>query len=150
MGLSYDITLDREQLKRLRAAFRAAPDSVKKKFDIAAHDFANEVAEAAAGRVTRHPSGLWKKARMTGYQVRDRSDWVVQVMTPGGASGKAMAMSEFASIDRSGKKLGASLDRIYGPPGRILWAAYDERETAWIRTIEDAVAEAAAEIEGGR
>lgn len=149
MGLSYDITLDREQLKRLRAAFRAAQDSVKKKFDIAAHDFANEVAEAAAGRVTRHPSGLWKKARMTGYQVSER-DWTVQVRTPGGRAGKAMAMSEFASMDPSGKKLGASLDRIYGPPGRILWASYDERETAWIRTIEDAVAEAAAEIEGGR
>ena len=129
MGLSYDITIDREQLKRLRAAFRAAPDSVKERFDIAAHDFANEVAGAAAGRVTRHPSGLWKNARMTGYQINEL-DWTVQVMTPGGNAGKAMAMSEFASLDKSGKKLGTTLDRIYGPPGRILWAAYDERETA--------------------
>lgn len=87
---------------------------------------------------------------MIGYQVDEREDWVVQVRTPGGAAGKAMAMSEFASADISGKKLGATLDRVYGPPGRILWAAYDERETAWIRTIEDAVADAAAEIEGGR
>ena len=149
MGLSYDITLDRNQLKRLRAAFRAAPDSVKDKVRVAALDFAEEVAGAAAGRVQKHPSGLWKKARMTGYQVKER-DWTAQVRTPGGRAGKAMAMSEFASFDKSGKKLGATLDRIYGPPGRILWAAYDERETAWIRTIEDAVADAAAEIEGGR
>lgn len=145
----YTISLDRQQLVRLRNAYRAAPDTVKEKVRISAWGFGREVAAAAEARVTKHPSGLWKKARMTGYQIKER-DWVVQVMTPGGRAGRAMAMSEFASVDRSGKKLGQTLDAIYGPPGRILWAAYDQREDEWIRTIGDAVDEAAQEIEGGR
>lgn len=145
----HTISLDRQQLARLRNAYRAAPDTVKEKVRISSWGFAREVASAAEGHVQKHPSGLWKKARMTGYQIKER-DWTVQVRTPGGRAGRAMAMSEFASEDHSGKKLGQTLDRIYGPPGRILWAAYDQREDEWIRTIEDAVDAAAQEIEGGR
>ena len=149
MGLGYDITLDRQQLRRIRKALSKAPELVKDRVRASAMDFADDVASAASGRVTRHPSGLWKNARMTGYQVKQLNDWTVQVRTPGGAAGKAMAMSEFASTDYSGKKLGRTLNAIYGAPGRILWASYDERETAWIQTIERAVVDAAREIEEG-
>lgn len=149
MALGYDIKLDRVATAGIRRRLAGAPESVRMKAHDAALGFASQLASEAAGRARRTPSGLWKRAGGARYNVRDRGEFIT-VQTPGGAAGRALAMSEFASRDRSGKKLGQTLDRIYGPPGRILWATYDSQETSWIQAIERAVDEAAREIEEGR
>lgn len=144
----YTLALSKEMPAVIRELRRAEP-RIKERVHDKATEMAYGIASMAAGMVTQHPSGLWKHAGGPRYVVEERALLNVKVKTPGGNVGKAEAMSEFASKDVSGKKLGGTLSRIYGrDPGRILWAAYDSRETSWIADVERIVAEVAAEVEG--
>jgi hypothetical protein len=140
--------MDKSMPEVIQNLKRAEP-LVKERVHDKALELAAGIASMAAGRATRHPSGLWKGAGGPSYVVKDIARLNVKVSTPGGRVGKALAMSEFADGDFSGKRLGESLDAIYGAPGRILWAAYDSREVAWIDDVERIVAEVAREIEEG-
>lgn len=147
MAIRYTLHIDKQMPDVIRNIQKAGP-LVKERVHDKALELAHGIASMAAGGVSRHPSGLWKGAGGANYVVQDTAPLNVKVKTPGGKVGKAEAMSEFASSDPSGKKLGQSLTSIYGRDGgRILWAAYDSRETAWIDDVERIVAEVAAEIE---
>ena len=149
MAVRYTLKLDKEMPQVIQNLKRAEP-LVKQRVHDKALELAEGIASMAAGRAIRHPSGLWEGAGGARYVVQDKALLNVKVKTPGGAVGKALAMSEFASNDYSGKKLGQTLTGIYGRDGgRILWAAYDEREVAWIEDVERIVAEVAREIEEG-
>ena len=120
---------------------------------------AQTIASGAASRASRHPSGLWRTGRSgrlasPKYRVRKRGEYLFGVETPGGAAGRAEAMSEFArlAVTPQGAALVRQLDALYGRPGgsgggRILWAAADELADSIVSDIEAATAEAAAEIE---
>lgn len=111
-----------------------------------------KVSLSAVGRVNRHPSGLWRKAGSPRYPVKRKSALSVIVQTPGGAVGKAEAISEFAADYKTGqgRNLVNVLTSTYGRPGgsgggRILYAAYDDLAPS----IESAVANKALEVANG-
>ncbi len=148
MALGYDIALDRSTPSVIRTLERGS-ELVKAKVLATVVAVGTEVAAGASARARRHPSGLWKKVRGSGLYRVNTDGLSVKVQTPGGAIGKAEAISEFASADPSGKHLGRSLTGIYGrESGRILWATYDEHEAAYVAAVSAAVAAGAAEIEG--
>lgn len=149
MGRSYDIKLDKVAVDVIAKRLSVSKQIVERNARVVSLRFANELAGAAAGGAKRSPSGLWKGAGGARYNVKDRRDGSIGVQTPGGKAGRALAISEFASKNPSGKKLGQTLSSIYGAPGRILWAAYDSREESWIHAVESAVIDSAREIEGG-
>jgi hypothetical protein len=150
----YDISLDKQAVAQMKRRLAKAPETVKLNVSKVAFTFASEIASSAAGRATRSPSGLWKGAGPANYNVKE-FDGGFSVRTPGGKAGRALAMSEFAIQHKplpgkpGGTQLGRTLSGIYGAPGRILWATYDARERLWIRAVENAVADTAADIEGG-
>lgn len=154
MARGYDISLDKQAIAQMKHRLAQSPDTVKLNVSVVAERFANEIASSAAGRATRHPSGLWKGAGGARYNVKP-FDGGFSVRTPGGKAGRALAMSEFALRFKPTKNaprgtgLGDTLTGIYGAPGRILWASYDARERYWVRAVEQVVDDTAREIEGG-
>lgn len=147
MALGYDIALDRSIPSVIRT-LETGSVVVKEKVLAEVVAVGNEIATGAATRVKRHPSGLWKHVRGSGVYRVKTDGLSVKVETPGGAIGKAEAISEFALADPSGKHLGRTLSGIYGrDKGRILWATYDEHEAAYVAAVEAAVTRGAAEVE---
>ena len=119
---------------------------------------AESIAQAATSRAKQHPSGLWSQGRKSpaapSYRVRKAGAFLFKVQTPGGAAGRAEAMSEFARLATrpQGGALVRELDALYGRPGgsgggRILWAAADEVADGIVADIDAATAAAASEIE---
>lgn len=146
MAIGYDIKLD--GVSQAINRFAKLDGRMKSEVGDAVEQIGNKVSASAVGRVNRHPSGLWKKAGAARYPVKRDGQLNVTVQTPGGAVGKAEAISEFASTFKSpqGRNLISVLNSTYGRPGgsgggRILYAAYDELapsiESDIVRKVEE-------------
>lgn len=142
MRMTYKLDGIREAQNRLSRL----PVAVAREVGDTMREEADKLAASAAAAVKKHPSGLWKKAGNPRYAVKRPSLMVVTVGTPGGAVGKAEAISEFASQYKSpqGRALANGLTSVYGRPGgrgggRVLWKTYDNQEDQIINAVEDAV-----------
>lgn len=136
-------------------ALSKAPFEIKAKVSAEIEDVANQVASAAAGAIRMHPSGLWKGLSSGGYKVAKKTLLSIGVQSLGGAMGKAESMSEFSAIVHAprGYWMIESFNKTYGRTGgsgegRVLWAAYDAREDAYVKAVEEIVAKYAESFGG--
>lgn len=125
-----------------------------------AYDLTLQIADDAAARVVKHPSGLWRAPN----KVRRRKGQVISVQrgrtfspeyqsvrnselsSSVVAGSRAEAITEFASqaFTPRGRRLVEVLNQYYDRTGgigggRVMWAAYDAREGEWERTIDEAI-----------
>lgn len=122
-------------------------------------EYAEKIATEAAGTAQPHPSGLWQadggRTLSPRYRTVKRGTFLVGVQTPGGAVGRAEAISEFAhgGTTPQGAAMVRTLSQTYGRAGgsgggRILWQAADSLSDALEADFKAAAEEAAEAIEG--
>lgn len=115
-------------------------------------------AKAKASVNTSRTHGLWsgKRGRTLSpkYTVKAKGPYWYRIETPTGATGKALALAEFAgvAVTPQGAALIRSLSSVYGRGGgsgggRILWQAKDDLDASLYAAMQRAVEAAAAEIE---
>lgn len=154
VGFSVDLRNAENVNIALRNAQRTLRDETVPIMEAAA----GRIRDGAQARALQHPTGLWRTGRgrlgAPSYRTRRGGAYLFRVETPGGAVGRAEAMSEFAAEPATpqGASLIYVLTSIYGRSGgsgggRILWAAADEAAEAVIRDIEGATAKAAEKVE---
>lgn len=136
------------------AALRNAPYDIRRDAGAAIARTGREIASAASAKAVLHPSGLWRGVSAARYSVRKKSLLSVGVQATTGKAGRAEAMTEWAKLARSGqgRTLVSVLNRHYSRPGgsgggRVLWAAYDEREDKYIGDVETAVSDYARRLQ---
>ena len=121
------VQVDYTRLARIREALEAFPPKVRLSVNRDLRQAGTAVTSEAAGRVRALATrGTGETARSYRTQVRARGIRIVSKARGG-------SILEFAGkVNPAGKTVqGASLIRTlnerYGPPGRILWAAWDKR-----------------------
>lgn len=144
-------------------ALEKAPFDIKQRASKTMSQHARKITSAATSAAKTRPSGLWRNAGSPRYRVIKDTMLSVSVGTPGGAVGKAEAISEFAAKGGSGgtrnsryypprPDLARTLTGIYGRAGgagggRILWRVYDDGEDDYIKSMEDTVDKFAQELQ---
>lgn len=135
-------------------ALHKAPYDIKRAASSSIVKTGREIGKAASAKVRFHPSGLWRDISTARYSVRKKSLLTISVQATTGKAGKAEAITEWAKTASSnrGRNLVSVLDRYYNRKGgsgsgRVLWAAYDERENKYINEIETVVSEYAHRLQ---
>lgn len=127
-----------------------APIDIKRKVSKELVAVGRDIASSARSMATPHPHGLYRGGARPGYSTRKKSLLSVGVY----ATDKGAAITEFAAKGEtaSGKALVEGLNKYYEKKGgagggRVMWAAYDAKEDAYRKAVEDIVANAAAELQ---
>lgn len=157
MGDKYDIQVT--GIDTVRNALSGMQPELRKQTLPVLDRYADQIASTAMATAQPHPSGLWHTAGgrtlTPNYRVIKRGTFLIGVQTPGGAVGRAEAMSEFAhgAFTAQGAAMVRSLSETYGRAGgsgggRILWQAADSLSDALEADFKAAAEEAAANVEG--
>lgn len=154
MGFKWDVELTGSEA--VLAALSGAQTAVRDVTVPVMQTYANRIASYATADTLMSPTGLWRRAGQPNFNVKKPGPYWYRVETPGGAIGKAEAISEWAKVATTlqGAAMIKQLNRLYNRPGgsgggRVLWKTYDELDDELAAAITAAVAVAGRAIEEG-